>query len=153
MNIFQYFVKTSEELEIIVKVLKNKNYKNSYYSDLSYYNKNWDTYRYIKLDNKWKTVSRYSLPLVNATIIGNLEEFISIIKGENQMAKVKSGKYIVGSVNKNNEDLSFASFPATHESQEIAEQEASRLAGQRKDRKFVVCKVVSICSVQDVNWE
>lgn len=66
---------------------------------------------------------------------------------------VATGDWIVGSINKNSGVFSTTSTPAKHLTRESARTEAARLASLDKTKKFVVLKIDSIASANEINWE
>jgi hypothetical protein len=66
---------------------------------------------------------------------------------------VKTGDYIVGSINKQTGAFSTSSAPARHLSLASAKQEAARLAGIDKSKRYVVMKMEAIASVEEVVWQ
>ena len=65
---------------------------------------------------------------------------------------MQSGKYIVGSVDKNTGRFSASATPKEHMSLTIAKGEAARLAQENADKDFVVLKVEAIASVAKISW-
>jgi hypothetical protein len=66
---------------------------------------------------------------------------------------IATGDYIVGSINKQTGAFSTSNLPAKHLTQTSAKQEAARLAGIDKSKKYVVLNVAAIASVEEVVWQ
>lgn len=66
---------------------------------------------------------------------------------------IKSGDFIVGSQQKVGGAVSFAANAAIHSNASQAKTEAARLANLDKNKRFMVCQIVGVASVNDVNWE
>lgn len=65
---------------------------------------------------------------------------------------MQSGKYIVGSIDKNTGRFSASATPKEHMSLTVAKGEAARLAQENADKDFVVLKVEAIASVAKISW-
>lgn len=86
-------------------------------------------------------------------VIVERDKLMKEVSKMNAGGTVKSGEYIVGSINKSTKELSTSQFPARHSTLLEAKNEAGRLANLHKERKFVVLKVEAIASVENVTWE
>lgn len=70
---------------------------------------------------------------------------------ENMNGKdIKRGQYIIGTVNKQTGNVSFANQPKVHLRYDLALEEAKRLAGSITDKKFMVVEVKAIASAVEV---
>lgn len=69
--------------------------------------------------------------------------------------KTMKYKYIIGSIDKSTNEVSFSKHPHVHDSLILASDEAERLAEFDNKKKFIVVKVVGICTVPTpgVSWE
>lgn len=75
------------------------------------------------------------------------------IKEKNEMQNLKKDDIIIGSQLKVGGAVSFAKEPKVQANIVIAHDEAERLAKLDNTKKFVVVKVMGVCSVQNTHWE
>lgn len=66
---------------------------------------------------------------------------------------IKSGHFLIGTVNKTSGNVSFASQPNIHESESMALEEAKRLAVLHTEKKFMVVEVKGIARTVEVMVE
>jgi hypothetical protein len=66
---------------------------------------------------------------------------------------MKTGNYIVGSLNKTTGVFSAVQNPKIHLMEHLAKDEAVRLARNETQKEFVVLQVVSVVTVNDVVWK
>lgn len=74
------------------------------------------------------------------------------IKKENKTMK---NKYIIGSINKSTNEVSFTKHPHVHDNLILASDEAERLAELDNKKKFIVVKVMGVVTVPTpgISWE
>lgn len=65
-------------------------------------------------------------------------------------SQLKSGKWIVGSIDKSTGRVSFSTNPKPHELRVHALDEAKRLARQHPNKKFMAVKIDGIASAKDI---
>lgn len=66
---------------------------------------------------------------------------------------MQTGKFIVGSIHKSDNSVSFSKNPSEHGSEPSARKEAARLAMKFPERKFVVAEIKGIVTYDTVRWE
>lgn len=80
-------------------------------------------------------------------------EIIKPTTTEEGNSQMKTGQFIVGSIDKSTGVFSATSQPMAHLTKGAAKTEATRLAGIYKTKKYVVLEVGGIVSATDVVWE
>lgn len=63
------------------------------------------------------------------------------------------GNFIIGSIHKQNGQVSVSPNPSAHDTRAEADAEAARLATTMPDKKFLILQVVGIASTQNVVFE
>lgn len=90
--------------------------------------------------------------------VAALKQFVKEAKGKtvnrnSVSGVVKTGDWIVGSIDKQSGKFSTSAMPAKHPTEASAKSEAARLAEINKGSKYVVLNVKAIASVEQVSWE
>lgn len=79
-------------------------------------------------------------------------EFSTVYKEKPNMAQLKKGKFIVGTVTKRDEVVSVSANPHQHDTLISAQTEAERLAKVLTDKRTVVLEVRGVCTAASVEW-